>query len=276
MDEQFRNNKNENQPGFSEQVVYALFRPSKYAGLLNLKSGRFVGFVVMMMLILSIVTFVIPTGAVITGFGGFERLFSSVIPAMSVEDGKLKIEEPFSMSFNQYNVLIDTDDAAAADEKLTKAGAYIAVGSQIVRFAVSTGSEVYNYSTVSFEGMLSDGFSNQSLIDMIPSIYIAMFITFVVMCIGFFIKYAVIALLLAFIASFVNRKLELGMNFGSLFKIGFYSESFAMILTNFNDALGSPIPYIITSFIAIFVTLQFVSNAMFNIAKIKKGPDALQ
>jgi hypothetical protein len=276
MDEQFRNNEKGNQPSFSEQIVYAVFRPSKYAGLLELKNSRFAGFVVMIVLVLSIVTFIIPTGAVIAGFGGFEKLFSSVIPALSVEDGKLKIEKPFSMSFNQYNVLIDTDDEAPADEKLTKAGAYIAIGSQIVRFAVSTGSEVYNYSTVSFEGMLGDGFTNQSLVDMIPTIYVMMLITFIVMCIGFIIKYTVIALLLAFIASFVNKKLELGLGFGSLFKIGFYSESFAMILTNFNDALGSPIPYIITSFISIFVTLQFVSNAMYSIAKIRKGPDALQ
>jgi hypothetical protein len=190
---------------------------------------------------------------------------------MSVEDGKLQIEEPFSMSFNQYNVIIDTEDPAPSDVKLTKTGAYIAVGSMLIRFAVSDGDRVYDYSTVNMSNILTEGFNNQTLTSMIPSIYVAMFITFVVMCIGFLIKYSFIALLLAFIASFVNKKLELGMSFGSLFKIGFYSESLAMILTNFNDALGNPIPYIIVSFIAIFVTLQSVSNAMYNIARLKKG-----
>jgi hypothetical protein len=274
MEEQFGKNENE-QPGFAEQIVYAMFRPSKYSGLLGLKTGRFAGFVVVMMLVLAIVTFVIPTGAVITGFGGFEKLFTTIIPELSVEDGKLKIAEPFSMSFDQYNVLIDTDEETPSDEELKKTGAYIAIGSQVIRFAVSTGGEVYDYSTISLSGLLNEGFNNQSLTRMIPSIYIGMFITFVLMCIGFFIKYAFIALLLAFIASFVNKKLELGMSFGSLFRIGFYSESLAMILINFNDALGSPIPYVIVSFIGIFVTLQFVSNAMYNIAKEKKGPDAL-
>jgi hypothetical protein len=275
MDEQFKNNQNENQPSFSEQIVYAMFRPSKYAGLLTLKKSRFAGFVAVMVLVLSIVTFAIPTGAVITGFGGFERLFTSVIPAMSVEDGELRIEEPFTMSFNQYNVLIDTDEAAPSDEKLDKVGGYIAVGSQVIRFAVSTGTEVYDYSTVSLSGLLKAGFNNQSLTAMIPSIYIAMFITFLVMCIGFFIKYALIAVVLALLAGLINKRFDLGLGFGELFRLGFYSQSFAMILMNFNDALDSPIPYIVASFISIFVTLQCITNSLMNMVKIKKGPDAL-
>jgi hypothetical protein len=270
MDEQYNNN--DNKPTFSEQIVYAMFRPSKYVNLLDLKNGRFVRFIIVMMVVLSIVTFVIPTGAVITGFGGFENLFTRVIPALSVEDGKLQIEEPFSMTFDQYNVLIDTDDASPADEKLSKAGAYIAIGSQVIRFAFSTGTEVHDYSTLSLSGLLSDTFTNQTLTELIPSIYTGMFITFVLMCFGFFIKYAFFALLLALIASFANKKLELGISFGNLFKLGFYSESLAMVLTNFNDALGYPLPYIIVNFIAIFISLQFVTNAMYSMAK-KNGKE---
>jgi hypothetical protein len=265
MDYETRNN--EEQPGFSEQIVYAMFRPSKYESLLKLKKSRFTAFVVVMVLVLSIVTFVIPTGAVIAGFGGFERLFTSVIPAMSVKDGKLQIEEPFSMSFNQYNVLIDTDEESPADDKLDKVGAYIAVGSKIIRFAVSTGSTVYDYSTVSMAGMLTEGFSNKTLTNMIPSIYAAMFITFLVMCVGFLIKYMFIALVLAWAASFMNKKMNLNLSFGELFKLSFYAQSFAMILMNFNDALGSPIPYIITSFVSIFVTLQFMTSSLMSISK---------
>ena len=93
---------------FSEQIVYAMFKPSKYKEMLELKKSRFVVFVIVLMLALGIVRVAVPTAAVITGFGGFENLFINKISPMEYKDDKLSIEEKFEMSVGTYKVIIDT------------------------------------------------------------------------------------------------------------------------------------------------------------------------
>lgn len=60
---------------FSEQIVYGWFKPSKYKDMIELPRRRFVAYVIVMMLVLSIVSYVVPTASIIFGFGGFEKLF---------------------------------------------------------------------------------------------------------------------------------------------------------------------------------------------------------
>ena len=58
---------------FSEQIVYGWFKPSKYKDMIELPRRRFVAYVIVMMLVLSIVSYVVPTASIIFGFGGFEK-----------------------------------------------------------------------------------------------------------------------------------------------------------------------------------------------------------
>lgn len=50
---------------FSEQIVYGWFKPSKYKDMIELPRRRFVVYVIVMMLVLSIVSYVVPTASII-------------------------------------------------------------------------------------------------------------------------------------------------------------------------------------------------------------------
>ena len=76
---------------FSEQIVYAMFKPSKYKEMIKLKTSRFVGFTIVLMLVLGIVTFAVPAGAYIMGFGGFEKLFTNKMSNIRMARCPLKI-----------------------------------------------------------------------------------------------------------------------------------------------------------------------------------------
>lgn len=246
---------------FSEQIVYAMFKPSKYKELVNLKAGRSVLFIIVLTIVLGIVTFVIPMGALITGFGGFEKLFSQRIGALEYSNNSLSIEEPFEMSFDYNNVLIDTSEESISDEKMDRNGMYIAVGSKNIRLAFVNGSQVMDYASLGLDAILSEGFNNSTLCRYIPAIYGYLFITFLFTCAGFFIKYGFIALVFTIWINSVNKHLQLGLSYGQVFMICFYGQTLGIILSNFNAALGW-LPQFIVSLVGVFVSVHMITASV--------------
>ena len=244
----------------AEQIVYAMFKPSKYKEMIRLKKGRFAGFAVVMMLVIGIVTAVIPTGAVITGFGGFEKLFSKQMADLSYSDGRLSKERPFELSFDYYNFLIDTSEKTPTDEMLKKQGLYIALGSENMRIAYVLDNQIVDYQIYPLSDYFSGSFDNKALISAIPAIYITLFITFVILCIGLFIRYAFIAWVFSLLINSINKKANLGLLYRQVFQICFYGQTFGMLLSNFNMAAGL-LPSVFVSIFVVFYTIHMITAA---------------
>ena len=243
---------------FSEQIVYAMFKPSRYKEMVNLKTGRSVLFIVVMMLVLGIVSFLVPTGAYITGFGGFETLFTERMGTMEYKDGELSIDRPFEMSYDYNNILIDTSVESITDEMMDKDGAYLAVGSKTLRMTFAYDGEVIDYMTVPLDTLIEEGFTNESLCDIIPNIYAYLVLVFVLTSIGYFIKYAVIALILSIFYNSLNKQFEFGLSYGQVFMVCFYGQTFGYILSNFNAALGL-LPQLLVSSVSIFISIHMIT-----------------
>ena len=82
---------------FSEQIVYGWFKPSKYKDMIELPRRRFVVYVIVMMLVLAIVSYVVPTASIIFGFGGFEKLFTQSLGEVNYTDDTLSVSNNFDM-----------------------------------------------------------------------------------------------------------------------------------------------------------------------------------
>ncbi len=246
---------------FSEQIVYAMFKPSKYKELIQLKKGRFAAFVIVLMMVLGIVTFVIPAGALITGFGGFEKLFRSQLSSLTFSDGALQLDTPFRMDINGLTLLVNTEHAMVEDEQLKRNGVYIAIGSETVRMAVTLDGQIMEYQNADITGLFSEGFNCESLIQMIPGIYMYLFAAFLVQCIGFFVKYGAIALLYSLFINSVNKNMNLNLTFGEVFEVCFYGQTLGIILSNFNAALGW-LPVTIVSIIGIFISIHMITASV--------------
>lgn len=246
---------------FSEQIVYAMFKPSKYKEIINLATKRFVSFTIVFMLVLGLVTFIVPAGAYIAGFGGFENLFKNKVSSIQYNDGVLSIEKPFEISIEGMNILIDSETATVPDEKLDRDGTYFAVGSQNMRVSVVYDREIMDYQTVSLSSILPEGFNNEMLIDFIPGIYMYLVIMFIITCVGFFIKYGFIALVFSILINSMNKRLELGLRYGQVFAICFYGQTLGMILVNFNAALNF-LPAIIVSLVATFISINMITMSV--------------
>lgn len=254
---------------FSEQIVYAMFRPSKYKEMLELKKSRFVLFVIVLMLALGIVRVAVPTAAMITGFGGFENLFTNKMAPMEYKDNKLSIEDKFEMSLGSYKVIVDTEEAKVADEKMRRRGGYLAFGSEYVTIAYNSGGSVSRYQEIRLDGLLAEGFNNESLKNMIPFIYSYIVMSFIISCLGYFLKYALLSLIFGIFVNSINKTMDIGLSKGEVFKLCFYGQTLGIIISNFNMALGF-LPAGIVSGICVVISINIISTGIFTMVKTKQ------
>ena len=254
---------------FSEQIVYAMFKPSKYKEMLELKKSRFVVFVIVLMLALGIVRVAVPTAAVITGFGGFENLFINKISPMEYKDDKLSIEEKFEMSVGTYKVIIDTEDSRFPDEKMRRKGGYLAFGSEYMTLAYNVGGRVTRYQEIKLDSFLSEGFNNESLQKMIPFIYSYIVFMFIASCGVYFVKYALLSLIFGFFVNSINKKAGIGLSFGEVFKLCFYGQTLGIIISNFNMALGF-LPVMLVSGVCVVLSVNMILSGIVAIGKTKQ------
>lgn len=251
---------------FSEQIWYGLFKPSKYKELVELRKSRSVLYILVILLVLGLVSFVVPTAAIITGFGGMNKLFSETMAPVAYDGNQLTIEEPFRMNVADTVFILDSTYYTVPDKELERDGTYIAVGSKNVRMTTIIGGEKWMDNITPIEQVLAPGFSNESLIEMIPAIYVSLFLCYLIMCLLFFAKYGLFALILSFIINSMNKQLEAGLSFGQVYMVCFYGMSLGMLLTNFNIAMGLISPMLVST-ITVFVSMNFMTVAIVSMRK---------
>ena len=246
---------------FSEQIVYGMFKPRKYKELIELTGRRSAAYVAVMMFILSLVGYIIPVASSIAGFGGFTKLFSEEMPKLEYKSDALVSERPFMLSINGVHIIINTEADEVGESRMRAEGAYVAIGARKLSLNISYGGEVGNYGRMPLSTILPENFTNDDLVNAVPYIYAYLVLGLVVSFMANFIKYAVIALILAGILKLLIRQLDLRLSFAELFMISFYGESLAFVISNFNSALGL-IPGFIVSGVGIFITVHMITAAI--------------
>ncbi len=256
---------------FSEQLVNACVKPKNYRELLDLKRGRHVAYVLVILLVLGVIGFAIPIAAVISGFGGFEKLFNESMGNVSVQGGEMQIERPFFINIRGLKIVINTEDDAVSDDRLSTEGAYIAIGKKTVRLAISGSGKVNDYATYDVSTFFPDGFNNQTLVNVIPKIYVVLVLSVLAGCFGYFVKYAFLSLVFSITVNSLNKHLELGLNFGQVFMLCFYGQSLGILISNFNSAMNF-LPQMIVSLVCIFISIHMITTAVVSLKGGKNRP----
>lgn len=250
----------------SEQIVYGMIKPSRYKEILELKKSRWISYVIIMMLALSVISFVVPVASKIYGFGGFENLFTNKISDFQYSDNELQIEKPYQMSIGLNHMLIDTDYDTVPKNLLKKDGIYYAFGSKNVKLAYTIDGTIQAENIYRLEDILWEGFSNETLCEMIPHIYVMLLFMFIFNAIGHFISSGLFALFLAICVNSMNKYMKLGLSFGKVFILSFYGQSLYMVVSAVNDVIGL-LPSVLVTMIGLFVTVHFVTTALITMSK---------
>ncbi len=251
----------------SEQIVYGMVKPSKYKELLELKKGRGVLYIFVLMLALAVATFVIPTAATIVGFGGFEKLFSKTIAPFEYKDGTLHMEKPFKMAIGLNYIVVDASVETIPDDMLERNGIYYAIGSESLRIAYVMEGDILAGDSFDLDLLFEEGFNNQILQEMIPGIYVFLVLMFFLTAVGHFISYGIMALLFSLCVNGMSKRLQTGLSYRQVFMLCFYGQSLYMVVSIVNSMLGL-LPSFLITIIGFFVTINFITKALISMGKI--------
>jgi len=246
---------------FSEQLEHALLHPLKIKELIELRTRRFVAFIIVLMLALGTISFAVPAAATITGFGGFEKLFQKQLNGLEFEDGKLSLEHRFLLKLGDVTVLIETSNPRVDKSELHADGIYLTFGSEYANLCYIVGNEYAVMNDIRLSDLLPNGFNQQSLIDLIPAFYLYLVIAFIVTCIGFFIKYAVLGLLFSITINNANKQLGLNLSYGQVFMICMYGQTLGIVISNCNSALNL-LPQFLVSLVCIFISIKRIVKSI--------------
>ena len=252
--------------GIMDIFMVSLIRAKELALVSVKSSSRFIGYVIFMSFLVSLMIFAVPTASKITSFGGFKNLFMNKVPAFEYTDGTLKADKAFEMKLSNVNIIMDTKVNEFVFGNFEREGIYIAIGAKNIKMVTITDikddssyQEVYSYPN---SLVLMDGMNNTTLVKMRPFFYIMIFFIFMFSTALAAGKYLLAALFYAFIFKSLTSVSKLPMTFLDSFHMCFYAQTLGIILVNMNMALGNLVSPLIASAIGIVITVVIIHKAM--------------
>ena len=245
-----------------EQLRISIMSPKQLVGLSLMKVSRFVRYVLLLGLLVTIMTFIVPTAATIASFGGFNKLFTERMPEFSVKFGSMEAAEPFSLALGDCEIIIDTTENAVPSEKYIGKFLTIAIGKTRVQVAISQNGLTDVAIDQPISDYFEDGFNREKLVNAIPGFYIALFIVEIFNLFAVILKYMVASLLYMILAWSLVKQTGLSLTKGNCYRICFYAQTIGILLVNINKALGYLIPSILVSIVGIFMSLRYIAKSM--------------
>ncbi len=252
--------------GIMDIFMVSLIRAKELALVSVKSSSRFIGYVIFMSFLVSLMIFAVPTASKITSFGGFKNLFMNKVPSFEYTDGTLTADKAFEMKLSNVNIIMDTRVNEFVFGDFEREGIYIAIGAKNIKMVTITDikddssyQEVYSYPN---SLVLMDGMNNMTLVKMRPFFYIMIFFIFMFSTALAAGKYLLAALFYAFIFKSLTSVSKLPMTFLDSFHMCFYAQTLGIILVNMNIALGNLVSPFIASAIGIVITVVIIHKAM--------------
>jgi len=245
-----------------EQLRISIMSPKQLVGLSVLKVSRFVRYVFLLGLLVTIMTYIVPAAATIAGFGGFNKLFREKMPDFYVKNGEMYSAEPFSVAIGDYEIIIDTSEDAVPTDKYIGKFLTIAIGKRRVQVAVSQNGLTDVAIDQKVSDYFEDGFNREMLINAIPGFYIAIGLMGLFSLAGVILKYLAASVIYMLLAWSLVKTSGLDITRGNCFRLCFYAQTVGILLVNINKALGYLLPSLLVSAVGIFLSLRYIAKSM--------------
>ncbi|MBO4863426.1 MAG: DUF1189 family protein [Eubacterium sp.] len=259
-------NKDKGNAGILDIFVASILKIQNLAKISVDNSSKFIGYVIFMALLVSLMSFAVPTASRIYSFGGFSKLFRESIPTFKVSDGVLTADKKFEMSLSNADILIDTSKSEFQQRDFEETGVYIAFGSRNVKMVnfIKTDSstsynELYSYP---IKMVIPNGVDNSILEKMAPFFYASMVFVYLIQAVISSVKYIFMALMFALFSRSTTAISKLDMTFKDSVHFCFYCQTIAILLVTANLAIGEIIPGLFMSIIGIVITVVVIMKAI--------------
>lgn len=246
-------------PNFFMQFPYS-FNPTKYGILANVKIGAMIGFVVLLLAVCTLISYI----SFAISYNNMDE-FNEVIddfPYFSVEDGEFFIEEEFEFDDPNKEAYVymsdEYDSFSVADAETLHSEGYDTV-MLISRTNLVMESDG-EYNQLSFKDFGSFSFDKNWIIDtMLPGLFVLISIGFIIYYIARTLWYFFCALIYMLIAMLCAKIFRRDILAGVLFKASVYAKVLMTVAACLISVL--PVTVSIPAFIRTMITLAMIIAA---------------
>lgn len=268
-------NNQKERMSMADRFITAMFTPREYGKLLRLGTGSVIGFLALVIFLISFIQYAIPTLGAVAGMGGIRNIIENQIPQFSLKDGVFTLDEKIEQQDNSTGVYILVD---TSKKEFTKDD----IPANVVEAIMVSKSNVLLYNEVTGIGKLVQEekfsnykdltISNDTLADASGMFYIMMVVMYVFVYLFVLAKYLFTAIFYAVVMYLLSKTMMMDLTFGKVYKIALFAQAFGTIVMAITYCIGSAILVLTGSAFNMLVTVILMNKA---IMTMKMEQDAL-
>lgn len=252
----------------ADRFLIAMFSPKEYVKILRETSGKTVGFVVLLILLVTLARYVVPMVAIIAGMGGMKGIIMDEIPEFSLENGKFYIEERIEKKdeLSGIYVLIDSDENKFTEDDIPSGyveAVLVSENNMLVYNEFSTYSG--KSQNVKFSELKGETISNQTILDNVFYIYMTLFTVFLFMYIMEYFKYMFMALCFSLFMFLYGNAINHPHPFNLIYKVAIFALSIGTLVYSVTCGFGNSIFIFAGNIFQILITFSIMRKVLFPI-----------
>ncbi len=244
--------------GFFEQFYLAITKHKLYKKLTQLKRGQHVVYFLGITFLLTLISYVVPMASFIASLGGYETFFTKKIPAFTIENGELTIENPLDFYLNQIRIVVDDDVEQYTQSDLVSLDEYVVM--------FSKHNVVTNVSAIpmvlDYEMLGSDVINNESVAAYSGQFYATLVMASIFAWIAQMISYAFWALIFSMCGVGINKMSGANLSFGRLYIVSLYAETVFALTTHLASYFLSGVLAFVVCFVSSFISMRAVHTGI--------------
>lgn len=248
-----------------DSLITAMFAPKEYNKLLKLSTGKIIRYVLVVLLLVCLIQYAIPSLGAIAGLGGVEGILMNETPTFALEDGKFYLEEKIEQVDEVSGVclIIDTtvDEYTKEDVPANMMQAVMVSQSNMLVY-----NSVYGMGAMvesqSFEDLKDLTITNQTVADMSGFIYASLAFLFVIVWFAAIVEYLLTALFYTVVMCLFVKAVIPDLTFGTVYKVAVFAQTIGVIVESITYSLGMDALYMAGGFFNIFITVLLMNKVI--------------
>ncbi|MDR1765828.1 MAG: DUF1189 domain-containing protein [Lachnospiraceae bacterium] len=223
------------------EMIAAVGRIKAYPGFLRNRKGKVFGYGVLLILVYFLLSSIIPYVGFIASTGGWAKILRENVPAFTLSDGKLWVEEPISGDDGINYIDIDTQNGDFSEADLKEYYRYNSVLLMDADKVVAKGNG--QVMTLEWKTIGDVRFDHEALVGFSPYINLAICI------LGFFWFWWDVAwfffgvLFLSLFGQIVNSACKSRLTFGQVYLLTLYARTTPLLIKGILGLIGIAVPF---------------------------------
>lgn len=271
MEQTTKNNaKTDNKITLADRFAISMFSAKEYPKILQEKTGKIIGFLFILVLLLSLIRYGVPALGSIAGMGGIKQMILREVPDFSISNGEFTLDDRYEKKdeMNGIYLVADTDVESFSKDDVPKGmveAIMISKTNIIVynEFTTLTG----NVDETKFSDFGPVTLNNEILAKHTELIYISLAWIFVMLYAFEFVKYLLGGLIYTAFILLYAVVMAKQVKFGKAYKAALYAHTVGSLVYAITLCIGNSVFIFAGSIFEIFVTFIILRKVLMPIKK---------